>query len=108
MVQLRCWYVAYILKNRYIWVQDEGTKIILPTFLFKGYYEWRADGGDIVGKEYLPVKQLRFGDTGSLMDDKKGKYTLGPLYCEGDGNFRGMSCARSEEMFYIPKSILFF
>jgi hypothetical protein len=36
-------------------------------------------------KEHLPVKQLRFGDTGSPLDDKEGRYTLGPLMCEGDG-----------------------
>ncbi|KAK7575553.1 hypothetical protein V9T40_011839 [Parthenolecanium corni] len=46
-----------------------------------GFYEWRSDGGDIKGKEYLPVKQLRFGDTGTLYDDKKGKYLLGSLKC---------------------------
>jgi hypothetical protein len=36
-------------------------------------------------KEHLPVKQLRFGDTGSPLDEKEGRYTLGPLMCEGDG-----------------------
>lgn len=46
-----------------------------------GFYEWRSDGGDIKGKEYLPVKQLRFGDTGTLYDDKRGKYFLGSLKC---------------------------
>lgn len=43
------------------------------------------DGGDITEKEYLPVKQLRFGDTGSHLDEKEGRYTLAPLLCEGDG-----------------------
>ncbi|KAL2720327.1 neurexin-4 isoform X2 [Vespula squamosa] len=44
------------------------------------------DSGDITEKEYLPVKQLRFGDTGTPLDEKEGKYTLGPLICEGDGS----------------------
>lgn len=48
--------------------------------------EFQVDGGDITEKEYLPVKQLRFGDTGSHLDEKEGRYTLGPLLCEGDGN----------------------
>lgn len=35
-------------------------------------------------KEHLPVRQLRIGDTGSPLDGKKARYTLGPLICEGD------------------------
>lgn len=31
------------------------------------------------------MKQLRFGDTGSHLDEKIGRYSLGPLLCEGDG-----------------------
>lgn len=38
-------------------------------------------------KENLPVKQLRFGDTGNALDEKEGRYTLGPLICEGDDLF---------------------
>ncbi|CAK1542832.1 unnamed protein product [Leptosia nina] len=49
--------------------------------------EFQMDGGDITEKEYLPVKQLRFGDTGSHLDEKEGRYTLGPLLCEGDDLF---------------------
>jgi hypothetical protein len=45
---------------------------------------WTADEGEILDKEYLPVRQLRFGDTGTPLDEKEGKYTLGPLLCEGD------------------------
>lgn len=51
------------------------------------YEGWLEDGGDISEKEYLPVKQLRFGDTGTPVDEKEGRYTLGPLICEGDGKF---------------------
>lgn len=45
---------------------------------------WFEDSGDITETEHLPVKQLRFGDTGTPLDDKEGMYTLGPLVCEGD------------------------
>ena len=48
---------------------------------------WLEDGGDITEKEHLPVKQLRFGDTGTPLDEKEGSYTLGPLICEGDGMY---------------------
>ncbi|XP_060801715.1 neurexin-4 [Amyelois transitella] len=49
--------------------------------------EFQTDGGDITEKEFLPVKQLRFGDTGSHLDEKEGRYSLGPLLCEGDDLF---------------------
>ncbi|XP_012283135.1 neurexin-4 isoform X1 [Orussus abietinus] len=51
---------------------------------------WLEDGGDITEKEYLPVKQLRFGDTGTPLDEKEGRYTLGPLICEGDDLFKNV------------------
>ena len=46
---------------------------------------WFEDGGDLTEKEHLPVKQLRIGDTGNPFDESTGRYTLGPLICEGDG-----------------------
>ncbi|KAJ3619660.1 hypothetical protein MTP99_005324 [Tenebrio molitor] len=52
--------------------------------------KWLSDGGDIVEKENLPVKQLRFGDTGTALDHKEGRYTLGPLVCEGDDLFNNV------------------
>lgn len=55
--------------------------LIIPLILFLG---------DIIQKEDLPVKQLRFGDTGSALDDKEGRYTLGPLICEGDDLFQNV------------------
>lgn len=55
-----------------------------------GLAGWFEDGGDIMEKEHLPVKQLRFGDTGSPLDDKEGRYTLGPLLCEGDDIFNNV------------------
>ncbi|KAG8190720.1 hypothetical protein JTE90_024856 [Oedothorax gibbosus] len=48
---------------------------------------WLSDEGDLTQKEYLPVRQLRIGDTGTTMDDKRGRYYLGPLICEGDTLF---------------------
>ncbi|KAJ8950685.1 hypothetical protein NQ318_012765 [Aromia moschata] len=51
---------------------------------------WQVDGGDLVEKEDLPVKRLRFGDTGNALDDKEGRYTLGPLICEGDDLFNNV------------------
>lgn len=50
-------------------------------------YDWQEDGGEIKEKQYLPVRGLRFGDTGSALDEKEAKYTLGPLVCEGDDLF---------------------
>lgn len=52
--------------------------------------DWQVDAGDITEKEFLPVKQLRFGDTGSALDQKEGRYTLGPLICEGDDLFNNV------------------
>ncbi|KMY99176.1 neurexin-4 isoform X1 [Drosophila simulans] len=49
--------------------------------------EWMEDGGDIREKEYLPVRAVKFGDTGTPLDEKMGRYTLGPLRCEGDDLF---------------------
>lgn len=53
-------------------------------------YDWQEDGGEIKEKDYLPVRGLRFGDTGSALDEKEAKYTLGPLVCEGDDLFNNM------------------
>ncbi|XP_060526188.1 neurexin-4 isoform X1 [Cylas formicarius] len=48
---------------------------------------WQVDAGDLTEKNDLPVKQLRFGDTGNALDEREGRYTLGPLICEGDDLF---------------------
>ncbi|XP_020287513.1 neurexin-4 isoform X1 [Pseudomyrmex gracilis] len=55
-----------------------------------GLEGWFEDGGYIKEKEYLPVKQLRFGDTGTPLDEKEGRYELGPLICEGDDLFKNV------------------
>ncbi|XP_078367612.1 contactin-associated protein 1-like [Oculina patagonica] len=41
---------------------------------------WREDSGLLTDKTHLPVKQLRFGDTGSW---NQGYHTLGKLKCYG-------------------------
>ncbi|XP_063906965.1 neurexin-4 isoform X1 [Zophobas morio] len=51
---------------------------------------WMFDSGYLAEKENLPVKQLRFGDTGTALDHKEGRYTLGPLLCEGDDLFNNV------------------
>ncbi|KAJ9588639.1 hypothetical protein L9F63_018073, partial [Diploptera punctata] len=55
-----------------------------------GLDSWLEDGGDLTQKEHLPVKQLRFGDTGNPLDEKEGRYTLGSLMCEGDDLFKNV------------------
>ena len=40
---------------------------------------WTEDSGYLSDLDTLPVKQLRFGDTGNF--NEEGFYTLGPLRC---------------------------
>ena len=42
---------------------------------------WREDSGLLTDKTHLPVKQLRFGDTGGSIEE--GYHTLGKLKCYG-------------------------
>ena len=42
---------------------------------------WREDSGLLTDKTKLPVKQLRFGDTGG--SGQEGYHTLGKLKCYG-------------------------
>ena len=48
---------------------------------------WREDSGLLTDKSTLPVKELRFGDTGvngpNAVADEKGYYTLGKFKCYG-------------------------
>uniref|UniRef100_A0A6G1SLQ2 Neurexin-4 n=2 Tax=Aceria tosichella TaxID=561515 RepID=A0A6G1SLQ2_9ACAR len=47
-----------------------------------------ADEGLLTQKEYLPVREVHIGDTGtSLSSNKRAKINLGPLVCEGDALF---------------------
>jgi len=52
-----------------------------------GRDDWLYDGGELKEKEYLPVRSLHFGDTGTPLDRKEGRYNLGPLECRGDRLF---------------------
>ncbi|KAL7638819.1 UNVERIFIED_CONTAM: hypothetical protein RMT77_010353 [Armadillidium vulgare] len=45
------------------------------------------DTGDLTVKEHLPVKQMRVGGTGKVLDGRKAKYSVGSLVCEGDNIF---------------------
>ena len=47
----------------------------------KNDFVWREDSGLLTDKTHLPVKQLRFGDTGSSREH--GYHTLGKLKCYG-------------------------
>jgi len=47
----------------------------------KNDYVWREDSGLLTDKTHLPVKQLRFGDTG--YSGEQGYHTLGKLKCFG-------------------------
>lgn len=58
--------------------------------IINSFPEWEEDSGDIREKEYLPVKAVRFGDTGTPLDEKQGRYTLGALNCEGDDLFNNV------------------
>jgi len=48
----------------------------------KNHYEWREDSGLLTDKTHLPLKQLRFGDTGYYSRDK-AYHTLGKFRCYG-------------------------
>jgi len=72
-----------------------------------GLDQWMFDAGDIKGKEYLPVKQLRFGDTGTALDEKRGRYTLGALMCEGDGNIKVTQINKQPNFVYKLTSYIF-
>ena len=43
--------------------------------------EWNENSGLLMQKEFLPVSELRFGDTGS--ENEEGYHTLGKLLCWG-------------------------
>ena len=47
----------------------------------KNDFVWREDRGLLTDKTHLPVKQLRFGDTGD--GSEQGYHTLGKLKCYG-------------------------
>ena len=52
----------------------------------KGYAsKWLVDEGSVSEKEYLPIRSIFVGDTGlTSSDEKKARFTIGPLHCEGN------------------------
>ena len=62
-----------------------------------GFEGWLWDGGEITEKEYLPVRALHFGDTGSPLDKKEARYSLGPLECDGDNLFDNVVTFRRDD-----------
>ena len=61
------------------------------------YDGWLYDGGEITHKEYLPVRALTFKDTGTPLDKKKGRFSLGPLECNGDMLFDNVVTFRRDD-----------
>ncbi|CAH1403187.1 unnamed protein product [Nezara viridula] len=55
-----------------------------------GFDSFQTDEGELTDKNELPVRQLRFGDTGGPLDEKSASYRLGPLRCEGDDLFNNV------------------
>ena len=47
--------------------------IFFFTYFFAGHNDWLWDGGVITQKQFLPVKSLHFGDTGTPLDGKEGR-----------------------------------
>ncbi|XP_029633411.1 neurexin-4 [Octopus sinensis] len=47
----------------------------------------QTDSGYLEHKDYLPVLEMHFGDTGTVTDNKFGKHKLGKLMCKGDNLF---------------------
>ena len=53
----------------------------------KNDYVWREDSGFLTEKSQLPVKELRFGDTGMAGSvNEKGYHSLGKFKCYGIGD----------------------
>jgi len=59
--------------------------------------DWQYDGGEIKEKEYLPVRAVRFGDTGTPLDRKEGRLNIGALECDGDLMFDDMVTFRKSD-----------
>merc|ERR1719500_2197439 len=43
--------------------------------------DWLRDAGEVTSMEELPVRAVHFGDTGTPLDSKEGRFSLGPLRC---------------------------
>ena len=70
---------------------------------------WTSDHGTITDRNLLPVTSLHFGDTGTPLDRKEGRFTLGPLSCSHPTPHTrrgGLSLARTEEREECPEIFL--
>ncbi|KAG5323743.1 RAB10 protein, partial [Acromyrmex heyeri] len=74
----------------------------LPTMVDRCLDGWFIDSEEIREKEHLPVKQLCFDDTGTPLDEKEGRHTLGPLICEGDDLFKNVVTFRIRDAINLP------
>lgn len=55
------------------------------SYSFVMYFFRREDAGLLVYKDHLPVSQVVVGDTNRA--GSEAKLTVGPLRCQGDGEF---------------------
>lgn len=67
-----------------------------------------SDEGLLTQKEYLPVRELHIGDTGtSTAANKQAKVNLGPLVCEGDALFNEAVTFKYEDaVISVPNVVL--
>ena len=60
--------------------------------------EWFTDEGELSEKDYLPVSEIRVGDTGQTVNSNRmAKYTVGPLICEGDSQLNNVITFRYDD-----------
>ena len=45
---------------------------------------WRQDQATVQDKALLPVTAVHFGDTGTPLDTKEGRFSVGRLLCRSD------------------------
>lgn len=62
-----------------------------------------SDDGLLMHKDYLPVLELHFGDTGTSVDNSVGYFELGNLECDGDS----MYCVHSFVKAFVSKVKLY-
>lgn len=59
--------------------------------------EWETDEGLLREKEFLPVRSIHVGDTSNKYPQKKARYTIGPLVCDGDYLFDNVVTFRQHD-----------
>ena len=79
------WWVSRDGQNMMYWgganLTTGGCTCSLTRLCDQNDQKWREDSGFLTIKSHLPVKQLRFGDTGGRHE--KGFHTIGKLECYG-------------------------